>query len=185
LAAEPRFRRRQLSEALRGALSRVEPRQRLGRIVYSGVEGESVFIFLVVPKREDETYDEYRRYRLACLHAYCRTAKLKAPLGKVFVGIGLDNPHKNYSGESEDLFVFSKDAWSSEELHELEEKRAELGILGEGMQVQSWSGDEFPPAIQVVSPAEARMKSTLPGKRLLTTKRRDKMRKESKRKNRR
>ncbi len=144
MAAESRYRRRQLAMSLTNALDRVEPGMRLGRVVYGGNADETVFVFVIVPKRSTETYHEYRAYRQGVLHAYVRTAKLKAPLGTVFVGIALDNPHKDYKGGAEDLMVYLQESWSAADLSELEQKRVELGLWkGKGEQ---WSlrQDEFP-----------------------------------------
>jgi hypothetical protein len=150
MAAESRFRRRQLAGAFIGALERVGPGERLGRLVYGGVSGETVYVFVVVSKRRNESYDEYRRYRLAVLHAYVQTARLKAPLGTTFVGIAFDNPHKDYQGGSEDLFVLSKETWTADELAELEVQRRELGLWGAAMEYWRYRQDEFPQADQRV-----------------------------------
>lgn len=151
MAAESRFRRRQLAEAFVGALRRAEPGMRLGRLAYGGVAGETVFVFVVVAKRQDETYDEYRRYRIALLHAYVQTAKLKAPMGNTFVGIAFDSLHKDYRGGSEDLFVLMKETWTAEEVAELETKRRELGLWGDAMEFWRYRQDEFPQAHQQVA----------------------------------
>lgn len=144
MAAESRYRRRQLAMSLLSALDRVGPGMRLGRVVYGGIADETVFVFVIVPKRSTETYDEYRTYRRGVLHAYVRTAKLKAPLGSVFVGIALDNPHKDYEGGAEDLMVYSQESWSAAELAELAGKRVELGLWkGKGVQWRLRQ-DEFP-----------------------------------------
>lgn len=160
MAAESRYRRRQLSGALMGALERVSPGERLGRLMYGGVAGETVFVFVVVPQRRNESYPEYRHDRISILHAYVRTAKLKAPLGTTFVGIAMDNPHKEERGGSEDLMVWSQDTWTGDQLIELEEKRVELGLWGKAMEYSRFRQDEFPQANQsiaierVVSPSE-------------------------------
>jgi hypothetical protein len=151
MAAESRFRRRQLAEAFIGGLRRVAARERLGRLVYGGVAGETVYVFVVVGKQRDETYDEYRQYRIAVLHAYVRTARLKAPLGTTFVGIAFDNPQKDYEGESEDLFVLLKETWTVDELAEIEAKRRELGLWGDAMEFWRYRQDEFPQADQRVA----------------------------------
>src|SRR5690606_28920219 len=72
VAAEPRFRRRLIGKSFLEALEKVEPEGRLGRVHYSQVAGEPVYIFLIVPKLDGESYEEYRRHRIALLHAYCR-----------------------------------------------------------------------------------------------------------------
>lgn len=151
LAAESRFRRRQLAESFVGALRRVKQGDRLGRLVYGGVADETAFVFVIVPKRANESYAEYRRYRMGVLHAYVQTARLKAELATTFVGIAFDNPHKDYRGGSEDLFVLSKNAWTEEELTELEQRRQELGLWGSKMEYWRYRQDEFPQANQAVS----------------------------------
>ncbi len=144
MAAESRYRRRQLAISLFNALDRVEPGMRLGRIVYGGIAGETVFVFVIVPKRSTETYDEYRTYRRSVLHAYVKTAKLKAPLGTVFVGIALDNPNKDYEGGAEDLMVYSQESWSAADLAELERMRVDLGLWKGKDEQWRLRQDEFP-----------------------------------------
>lgn len=151
MAAEPRYRRRQLAESFIGALRRAEPGKRLGRLVYGGVADETVFVFVVAAKKSSETYGEYRRYRIGLLHAYVQTAKLKAPLGTTFVGLAFDNQQKDYPGGSEDLFVLSQPAWTEDELAELETKRQEFGLWGESMEMSRFRQDEFPQANQRIA----------------------------------
>jgi len=190
LAAESRFKRRQLAESFVGALRRVKPGDRLGRLVYSGVANETAFVFVIVPKRADESYVEYRKYRMSVLHAYVQTARLKAELATIFVGIAFDNPHKDYEGGSEDLFALSKNAWTEEELTELERRRQELGLWGPAMEYWRYSQDEFPQANQAVAIQRVEVNdrhsvhSRNVGK-LKAAKIRRKMQKKSKRQNRR
>lgn len=148
MAAEKRYSRRQLAGSLIHAMHRVEPGGRIARTVYTGVAGEPVYVFLILAKRDEETYDEYRRYRIALLHAYVQVARLQAPLGTTFVGIAFDNPHKTYKGGSEDLFVLIKDAWTEQELQELEAKKVELGLWKRGEERFRYRQDEFPQAEQ-------------------------------------
>lgn len=152
LAAESRFRRRILAQSLAGALSRVEPDMRLARMLGDQAEGdETVFIFLVMPQRDEPDYNAYRRHRLAVLSAYVRTARLRAPKGKNFVGIAIDNPHKPNPGGSEDLFVFIQESWTEAGLAELERMRQELGLWKAGRIEQSrYRQDEFPQAPQAM-----------------------------------
>jgi hypothetical protein len=151
MAAENRYRRRQLAQGFTDAMKRVEPGGRIGRILYSGLAGETVFVFLVNSKRDNESYEDYRNHRVALLHAYVQTARLQAPLGTVFVGLAFDNPHKDYPGRSEDLFALFKDAWTDEELEELEAKRIELGLWKQGPQRSRYRQDEFPQPDQFVA----------------------------------
>ena len=151
MAAETRYRRRQLAQSFIGALRRAEPGKRLGRLVYSGVANETVFVFVIAAKKANESYDEYRQYRIGLLHAYVQTAKLKAALGTTFVGLAFDNQHKDYPGGSEDLFVLSKDDWTEQELVELEAKRQEFRLWGEAMEMSRFRQDEFPQEDQRVA----------------------------------
>ena len=151
MAAETRFRRRMLADSFIGALRKVDAGDHLGRLAYSGVAGDTVYVFAVVAKGREETYQDYRQYRIARLHAYVRTARLVAPRGTKFVGIAFDNPHKDYPGGSEDLFILEKEAWSEDELRELEIKRRELGIWRQSMESWNYYQDEFPQAFQHVA----------------------------------
>lgn len=189
MAAESRFRRRQLAEAFIGALRRVEPGMRLGRLVYGGVEGETVFVFVVLAKKKNESYEKYRQHRISVLHAYVQTARLKAPLGTTFVGIAFDNPHKDYKGGSEDLFALTRDTWTTRELEELEAVRLELGLWGDAMEVSRYRQDEFPQANQRVAikrviAASSESTQQRKKKRKATANRLKKMKKASKLKNR-
>jgi len=192
MAAETRFRRRQLAESFIGALQRTELGKRLARLVYRGVANETVYVFVVAAKKENESYDEYRRYRIGLLHAYVQTAKLKAPLGTSFVGLAFDNQHKDYPGGSEDLFVLTKPLWTESELAELEARRQELHLWGDAMEISRFRQDEFPQATQRVAirrvlPEQLGAESfPLPRKveRTKTEWRRRKMQLDSKRRNR-
>jgi hypothetical protein len=182
LAGETRFRRRILSEAIKGQLQRVGPGQRAARLADPGVAGQTVYVFLTVPRLKDESYDDYRKHRIALLHAYTMTAKLIAPLGTVFVGLAFDNPYKDYKGSSEDLFVYMQTEWSEAQLHDLEDKRRDLGLWGDQMQKQDWHGTEFPePQPQFFPGGPAQSAASRKDK---TKKRREKMKKASQRKNR-
>lgn len=189
MAAESRFRRRLLAEAFIGALERVGQGGRIGRLMYGGIANETVYVFVVVSKRRDESYEDYRKYRMALLHAYVQTARLKATLGTKFVGIAFDNPHKDYQGSSEDLFVLMKESWSADELQELEIKRRELQLWGAAMEMWRFRQDEFPQADQQVAlqrVVAAHPKAQQRNQRDLknTQKRLRKMKKASKRRNR-
>ncbi len=193
LAGESRFRRRTLAQLLQGALFQIGPGQTIARLGYSGVAGETVYVFLIVPRRPDEAYVVYRRHRIALLHAYCRTAKVVAPLGTTFVGLAFDNPHQGYKGGSEDLFIFSQPEWSQQDLDEVAKMREELKLWGSTMKMSHWNGTEFPQAPAGLEDGHGQLALVMdsPGPRREKTKaekskmRREKMKKASQRKNRR
>lgn len=148
IASESRFNRRLLARALRDALVRAveRPGRRFARVVTAAQYPERVYIFLVLPARPEESYDEYRRYRVAMLHAYCRCAQLRFSDAKTFIGIGIDHPVKSYKGGSEDLFIYQPKALTDAELQAVEKFRGELGILPDDLKAWHTHDDEFPSA---------------------------------------
>lgn len=145
LAGESRFSRRILVNSLKGALEQARDKNvRMARLIYNPDKPDPVFVFLIVPKRDDESHEEYRRHRIALLHAYCRVAKLQAEKGTIFVGIAFDHPNRKYNLVAEDLFVWSQSVWTDEEISELERKRDELKLFGPNTLLTRFSDTEFP-----------------------------------------
>jgi hypothetical protein len=185
IASESRFKRRLLTKALGDAFARAveRPGRRFARVVASVQEPERVYIFLVLPARSEEPYDEYRKYRVAVLHAYCRCAQLRFQDATTFIGIGFDHPVKNYDGSSEDLFVYLPRALTEAERQELENFRRELGILSDDLKPWHSHDDEFPSA-----PAASLLSGDVdadPKQRARERKRKRKLVQEARRKNRR
>jgi hypothetical protein len=158
MATEPRFRRRVLIEALTGLLKNAAaaPSGRRARVFTTLQDQHLVYIFLVLPQRESESYEEYRRHRAAVLHAYVRCAKLKFPAGETFIGIGLDHPSRHQKGGSEDLIVFNCVEFTKEGRAEAEKMRQDLGILSDDLPVQHDSRHQFsrPSASPHAEPAQ-------------------------------
>ena len=146
MAAEPRFRRHILTEALVEMLAAAaqEPEKRRARLFTTHEQPDLVYIFLVTPKLRTETDEEYRRARVGMLYLYCRSAKLKFPKANTFIGLGLDHPARAYAMSSEDVIVFTCDEYTPEQSAEVEEMRREFGILGSGLTVESGYATEFP-----------------------------------------
>jgi hypothetical protein len=138
MAAESRFRRHLLTDSLAEMLNKAvkEPSKRRARVFTTREQSDLVYIFLVTPKGETETDDEYRRHRVAMLHAYCRCAKLRFPHGKTFIGLGLDHPAKKYEMSSEDVIVFTCNEYTAEERAETVRFQKEFGILADGLIVR-------------------------------------------------
>jgi len=158
MAAEPRFRRRVLIEALTGLLKNAAAAQsgRQARVFTTLQDPHLVYIFLVLPQCESESYEKYRHHRASLLHAYVRCAKLKFPAGETFIGIGLDHPSRHQEGGSEDLIVFNCAEFSDEERAEAEAMRNDLGILADDLPVQHGSQRQFsgPPASPQTEPTQ-------------------------------
>lgn len=134
MAAESRFRRRQLAGSLLGALHKVEPGQQLSRISFDENATQTVFVFFVVPRATSQSFQEYWEYRIATLHALVLTAKLIAKQGTTFVGISFDNPHNDVrDGAFEQVVAISQNSWTDEELLKLESMRKEIGLWSPSM----------------------------------------------------
>ncbi|VXB86502.1 hypothetical protein [Massilia sp. 9I] len=146
IAGESRLRRRTLAHAIRDnfELSISRPSARRVRLVANNDENEMLYVFLISPINNEESYDAYRRRRAFELEAYCRCAKLRFPKINVFVGMAFDHPAKMYGGSSEDLMVVQIENLSQEEHDYLEKVRAGLGILNSDMTMQHFHASEYP-----------------------------------------
>lgn len=146
MAAEPRFRRHLLVETLGAMLEAAmeQPGRRRARVFTTREQPNLVYIFLAMPKRAAENFEEYRRHRVAVLHAYCRVAKLRFPQADTFVALGIDHPARDYKQSSEDVIVFMCDEYTPEEKAEAEYFQRETGILGEGLTMKEGYATEFP-----------------------------------------
>jgi hypothetical protein len=189
IASESRFRRRMLVGALREVMEKAVESQSGGWIArtVAGEGSDLIYIFLIFPKLAKDTYDEYRKYRVSVLHAYCKIAKLKFPEANTFVGIAFDHPSKEYSGSSEDLFIYRCEVLSAEERAETEKYREDLGILSDSLVPQNFHEDEFPQVVESergASSAEAK-NGAKEKERARSHKRKRNIAKASRRKNRR
>ena len=185
MASEGRFRRRVLVESFEGCVLAAQqtPGKRRARIVTSEQRPGLVYIFLIVPKTTEKTYEEYQQHRVALLNAYCRCAKLRFPEGNTFVGIGFDHPVKDYQGGSEVLCVYTCEELTEEDRSEAERYREELGILGDGLTMHESHADEYPrpPADAARAPISISQRETPSAK----AKRRARVAQASRRRNRR
>lgn len=144
MAAESRFSRRMLVDALRGLLAKAPADRAASRIFHNKTKPDPTYVFLVVPEEEGEPEQDYRTRRASMLHAYCRLAKLRMPDATVFVGLAFNHLGKERRQYSEDLMVWEQQVWNDEVKAELEHMRDELGILGEGALVREFHDQEFP-----------------------------------------
>jgi hypothetical protein len=151
IASESRFRRRMLTDAFREALLKAKEKPMLRWMARSFAvteDSDRVYVFLIFPKSDGDTYEKYRKYRVSVLHAYCRCLKLKFPVANTFVGLAFDHPLKSYKGSSEDLFIYKCETLTDAELQETERYRRELNILPDTLELQRAHADEFPPPTQ-------------------------------------
>lgn len=129
MAAEPRLRRRQLGKRLIEVLESANPNKRFVRLLLSETFPDIVYIFLAVPIEKDEDYNEYRKYRVSLLYAYCKVAKLRARNAKRVVGLGFDSPSPDRKGGSEDLVYLDVSQWTPELEAEAVKIQNELGLF--------------------------------------------------------
>lgn len=155
MAAESRFGRRVSSESLADVLQRARGRNALVRLMGSPTSPHVTYVFLVLGKQAEESYEEYRQRRVALLHAYCQTGRLAKPNCTTFVGLGFDHPDKTYEGGSEDLLVWHQEVYTAQELEEIEKLRQAAGILGPSMELRRYSGSEFPDPTNSPKPPRA------------------------------
>ena len=148
MASESRFRRHLLTEALAEMLDAAakQPKQRRARVFTTRQQPDLVYVFLVTPRLETEIDGDYRRHRVAMLHAYCRCAKLRIPHASTFIGLGLDHPAKSYEMSSEDVIVFECAEYTPEQRAEAERIQQEFGILKNGLTVGGGLATELPTA---------------------------------------
>lgn len=179
MASESRFRRHLLTESLLEMLevAAKEPGKRRARVFTTHEQSDPVYIFLVTPKRPNETDDDYRKHRVAMLHAYCRCVKLRFPQSETFIGLGFDHPARDYEMSSEDVIVFTCHEYTPAEKAETERFQRELGILGEGLTMREGYATEFP-SMATVQP------QTKPQRHDDNKKRKAKLAKASRRRNR-
>ncbi|PWB41502.1 MAG: hypothetical protein C3F19_05750 [Rhodocyclales bacterium] len=146
MAAEPRFRRHLLIESMGEMLAAAleQPGRRRARLFSTREQPDLVYIFLAMPKLKTESFVEYRRHRVALLHAYCRVAKLRFAHADTFVALGIDHPVRDYELSSEDVIVFTCHEYTPEERAEAEYFQRETGILGDGLSMKEGYATKFP-----------------------------------------
>lgn len=146
MASECRFMRRELARNIfeMFELAKSGEYVRRARSLTSRQAPERLYIFLVCPKLEGQSYDEYRAYRAGVLLAYAKCAKLKFREASTVVALGFDHPLKDYEGASEDVCVFIHGEYTEEERAEVERLRTQLGIYAGAMAPTERRSYQFP-----------------------------------------
>jgi hypothetical protein len=137
MAREDRLRRRVLGSALAGTLeeARVRPDHRFARMALPGPKSPGVdvgYVFMTLAFsaefEKEGGYDRYRHVRVALLETYCMAALFENRGLKQVVGLAADKPGVNKRA-SEELIAVAVDEWTPELVRNLNERRAEHGIL--------------------------------------------------------
>ncbi|NOR45906.1 MAG: hypothetical protein GQ534_10000 [Candidatus Delongbacteria bacterium] len=127
MAAEDRLRRRQLSESFYEVMDKTAINQKRARVVYSNVFTEKVYVFLILPYLEAESYDKYRKFRRDYLLAYCKVAKIKQSTAKYVIGIA--QQPKDQKNVTEDILILDVNEWTKEKQDDAESLQQDLSIL--------------------------------------------------------
>ena len=114
LANETRLSRRELAGHFRHALKQSEPGKKFARMVLSGDNMSRAYVFLTVPRPEDESYEEYREHRAAALLAYCHGIKIRSPFPTEAIGI-TSEPFSESVSSQDFLYVNLDEQMSDEE----------------------------------------------------------------------
>lgn len=124
LAKENRTDRRFLSEAFLEFLSRTTPALKASRFIKARGANRSHYVFLALPEREMDDYENYRTVRRELLYSHCLIAKLQFPDAKDILGIATESGRKEQG--SEDLIYYDARKWDSAEKSKAERTKAEL-----------------------------------------------------------
>lgn len=143
MASEPRIRRRQLAAALIEILQNTPPDKPAARVGYSNDYPDHVYVFIVLPQLESESYEAYRNHRRTMLEAYANVAKLRFDDARYVIGFATEPRGDN--GSSEDLLVLDVSNWTKERANAAREIQRGAGILIDGnLRIREDRTDEYP-----------------------------------------
>lgn len=128
LAREGRTRRRMLAMALLGVVNQELPEDgRASRVFLPSRPGDPYYVFLLVWRPKDVSYDEYREVRLRLLQEYCMVLKTIYPDAEDIVGIGTED--RTAVSRSEDVLYLDARDWNEEQQSEALESQKKFDIL--------------------------------------------------------
>jgi hypothetical protein len=141
LAKENRLRRRHLAKGFLGLIEETKPGICGRRLILPFSPQEPCYVFMVVPKPEGYTDDDYRVLRRNFLMVGCNIAKLKVPASHEFVGLAIDP--KECPTSSEDLIYMDLGAWGPQEQAEAIALQEKTGLFTD-MKLTKVTEQEFP-----------------------------------------
>ncbi len=131
LAKENRTRRRILSESIHDLIAKTPIDCRTTRTILPIKHGEPYYVFLLLPKTENMSYERYREIRGELLASYLQITKLRYSNAIDIIGLATET---GLSEErSEDFMYLDTRNWSSDDNIEAERIEKELiasGLLG-------------------------------------------------------
>jgi len=128
MAEESRFRRRLLSSIFYRLINKT-PSTEMGATVIPGAKPNQYYVFLLVPRGQSETEEQYRQIRYGFLEAYCLVTKLIHPDALDIVGIATESGVPEVL--SEDSMYFDAREWTPELEEEAKGLQEEYNILKE------------------------------------------------------
>jgi hypothetical protein len=108
------------------------------RVGVSTQDGDPYYIFLLLPKPDNVSEDEYREKRSAVLEAYCLVVKHKFPNAEDIIGFATESGRREYG--SEDLLYFDARQWNEEDQKLAEYYHNEVGLI---KVVNKFTGTEY------------------------------------------
>lgn len=149
MALESRYRRRNLSRAIFGALAAGRKREVFFRAMISpkdSKDNETAFFILTLAFQkymESEGYDKYREARTSFATIYAKAMLMRHPHLKRIIGISMEPPGSKH-GSSEDMIYAVQSEWSKDEREISEADCTKLGIMQPTMKETHIDDQEFP-----------------------------------------
>jgi hypothetical protein len=128
MAREPRTRRRMIMKSIINVFTNTPDGTKHIKCLKAPSPGEPFYVFLCLPRRDYDTYEEYREVRGGLLEACLMVVKYKFPEALDIVGIASE-PLRFGSRSSEDLLYLDAREWSDELEAEAAKLQKELKIL--------------------------------------------------------
>lgn len=127
LAKENRTRRRILAKYLYEILSKTQPNKLGARVMLPSQQGDPYYVFLLLPKEDKQSEDEYREMRREVLESFCMVTKYKFPEAEDIIGFASELGRGEYG--SEDLIYLNARQWTEENQQHAKYFHDEVGLL--------------------------------------------------------
>ncbi len=109
------------------------------RVMLPSRPGDPYYVFLLLPRPEDRSYEEYREVRRNLLANYCSVVNLKNSDAQDIVGIATETGLENET-RSEDVAYFDVSVWTEADRMEAQSIADELRLLAE---IRQFEGVEY------------------------------------------
>ncbi|MPM66342.1 hypothetical protein SDC9_113249 [bioreactor metagenome] len=130
LAKENRTRRRLLAKSLLDFINKIPPNLRGTRLLLPSNTGDPYYLFLLLPRLNNISEEEYRKTRRELLQCYLLTLKLRYQNAMDIIGLAMETGTS--SERSEDFMYLDAREWTDEENEKakaLEEDLIRGGLL--------------------------------------------------------